>query len=349
MDFGKKIANLRKSQGMTQEDLGKVLNVTYQAVSKWERGESLPDIETMSRIAKYFKVPIDYFVDGEETNAEAAPATAAPAVNAVVGMCTQCGKMLKEEEVHTLSPKILCKACAERLRQESQRQKIAQENRLKEIKDKEIAEQRGHGVDVTLIISFVLSLVAYVLMSVLSFNGNQEDAVGYAVLLFLIPLAVFGYTHSISTAIREFRDNFDEEVGYTRNVSLVAGGAFGLFNLACFLTLYFTTSETTYMYFGIAATILSFTFVSQYMWGGVIQTIFTAGGFTFKLPGFIITLDIDSIIWMIVVKFLLGLLAALVMIITTAIVIIVAIIVSAVTFIPSLISKSYKDTKVAKD
>ena len=77
MDYGKKISYLRKSKGMTQEELGKVLNVTYQAVSKWERGESMPDFAPMSQIAKYFQVPLSYFADGnvevpcEDQNAEA--------------------------------------------------------------------------------------------------------------------------------------------------------------------------------------------------------------------------------------------------------------------------------------
>ena len=59
--LGNKIAALRKSKGITQADLGTYLNISYQAVSKWERGESAPDFETLSKIAKYFNVPINYF------------------------------------------------------------------------------------------------------------------------------------------------------------------------------------------------------------------------------------------------------------------------------------------------
>lgn len=347
-DFGNKISNLRKSKGMTQEDLGKVLNVTYQAVSKWERDESLPDIEMISRIAKYFEVPINYFVDDETAYSTAS--TAAPANNSTyIGVCTVCGKMLKEKEAHTVSPKILCKSCAERQKKANEIKEYEREQRTKAIKDKEIAEQCGHGVDFTLILSLIITAACFIGMTIMSYNDDAENAIGYAVFLFLIPLAAFGYTHSISTAIRDLKTDFDEDIGYTRNVSLISAGAVAVFNLACCLTLYFMTKETTYIYFGIGTTILTFTFVSQYMWGGVIQTIFTAGGFTFKIPGFIITLDIDSVIFMIIAKILLGILAALVMIVTTAIVIIVAVLVSVVTFIPSVISKSYKDTKVKTD
>ena len=158
MDFGKKISALRKAKGMTQEDLGKVLNVTYQAVSKWERDESLPDIEMMSRIAKFFEVPIDYFVDGEETAAASATKAAPDSAPALIGVCTQCGKMLKEGEEHSVTPKIICKSCAERQRKENYEAQIRRENEAKARKDKEIAEQCGHGFDVTLGISLALAI-----------------------------------------------------------------------------------------------------------------------------------------------------------------------------------------------
>ncbi|MDE6399197.1 MAG: helix-turn-helix domain-containing protein, partial [Clostridiales bacterium] len=70
MEYGEKIAALRKEHGMTQAELGNELNVTYQAVSKWERGESYPNFDTLSRIAKLFAVPIGYFEeDGESLRA----------------------------------------------------------------------------------------------------------------------------------------------------------------------------------------------------------------------------------------------------------------------------------------
>ena len=67
--IGEKIAELRKEKGCTQADLGSYLNISYQAVSKWERGESCPDFTTMSKLAQYFSVPISYFEDGGEKGA----------------------------------------------------------------------------------------------------------------------------------------------------------------------------------------------------------------------------------------------------------------------------------------
>ncbi|MCL2816242.1 MAG: helix-turn-helix domain-containing protein [Oscillospiraceae bacterium] len=61
--IGEKIKALRKRDDMTQERLAEVLGVTNQAVSKWESGNSYPDIEYISPIANIFNVTIDYLFD----------------------------------------------------------------------------------------------------------------------------------------------------------------------------------------------------------------------------------------------------------------------------------------------
>jgi len=50
------ITQLRKDQGLSQEDLAQKLFVTRQAVSKWERDESFPESDTLLRIASEFKI-----------------------------------------------------------------------------------------------------------------------------------------------------------------------------------------------------------------------------------------------------------------------------------------------------
>ena len=59
MELGKEIHRLRNSRGITQEALAEALNVTAQAVSKWERGTSMPDVQMLPEIAVYFGVTID--------------------------------------------------------------------------------------------------------------------------------------------------------------------------------------------------------------------------------------------------------------------------------------------------
>ena len=64
--FGKQIADGRKAKGLSQVELAEMLFVTPQAVSKWERGESLPDIFMLARISDIFDIyDIRYFLGGD--------------------------------------------------------------------------------------------------------------------------------------------------------------------------------------------------------------------------------------------------------------------------------------------
>lgn len=57
--IGQTIKQLRKAKGVTQEELARALNLTYQAVSKWENDTAQPDIMMMPPLATYFGVTID--------------------------------------------------------------------------------------------------------------------------------------------------------------------------------------------------------------------------------------------------------------------------------------------------
>ena len=59
MDIGNQIKSLRLAKGVTQEQLAEALRVTPQAVSKWERGESMPDIAKLPELARLLGVAID--------------------------------------------------------------------------------------------------------------------------------------------------------------------------------------------------------------------------------------------------------------------------------------------------
>lgn len=58
-ETGKRISNLRKQKNMTQVELADRLNISYQAVSNWERGESMPDISKLPELAYVFGGSID--------------------------------------------------------------------------------------------------------------------------------------------------------------------------------------------------------------------------------------------------------------------------------------------------
>lgn len=63
--LGENIYNLRKNRKISQEEFADILNTSRQAVSKWERNESKPDIDKLILIAKLFNVSIDNLLDHE--------------------------------------------------------------------------------------------------------------------------------------------------------------------------------------------------------------------------------------------------------------------------------------------
>jgi uncharacterized protein YjbI with pentapeptide repeats len=66
--IGNKIATARKNKNLSQAELAKLIPISPQAVGKWERGESMPDISTLSRLADIFKVDLNYFSDNLQAN-----------------------------------------------------------------------------------------------------------------------------------------------------------------------------------------------------------------------------------------------------------------------------------------
>ena len=66
MEFNEKLQGLRKSKGLTQEELAEILYVSRTAVSKWESGRGLPNIDSLKEISKFFSVSIDDLLSGEK-------------------------------------------------------------------------------------------------------------------------------------------------------------------------------------------------------------------------------------------------------------------------------------------
>ena len=66
MEFNEKLQELRKSRGLTQEELAGALFVSRTAVSKWESGRGYPSIDSLREIARFFSVTIDELIGTEE-------------------------------------------------------------------------------------------------------------------------------------------------------------------------------------------------------------------------------------------------------------------------------------------
>lgn len=87
MEFNNRLYQLRKQKGLSQEKLASRLNVSRQTVSKWEVGDSTPDMEKLVAMSALFDVSLDQLVLGKE-----APQTTVP---------------VKSELVTTISEKVL--------------------------------------------------------------------------------------------------------------------------------------------------------------------------------------------------------------------------------------------------
>lgn len=66
MNFNEKLIQLRKSSGLSQEELGNRLNVARQTVSKWELGSTTPEMEKLIGLSNLFNVSIDELVKEKE-------------------------------------------------------------------------------------------------------------------------------------------------------------------------------------------------------------------------------------------------------------------------------------------
>ena len=62
MTFGEKLQTLRARAGLSQDQLAELLEVSRQAVSKWERNEAMPEAEKIVRISRQFRVSTDYLL-----------------------------------------------------------------------------------------------------------------------------------------------------------------------------------------------------------------------------------------------------------------------------------------------
>lgn len=73
MEFNNRLYELRKRKGLSQEELASRLNVTRQTVSKWEVGDSTPDMEKLTLISDLFEISLDELVLGKKVEPKEVP------------------------------------------------------------------------------------------------------------------------------------------------------------------------------------------------------------------------------------------------------------------------------------
>lgn len=137
LKIGEIIKELRGDKGVSQETLAAVCDVSMQAVSKWENGQSCPDIAFLPLIAEYFQVSIDYLLTGEETDKKYATAGRADEATAecdmgnadAASLAEQIKQMTKEDEdtlyiIQYRNGKILDKRVWEQEKEEQENENV---------------------------------------------------------------------------------------------------------------------------------------------------------------------------------------------------------------------------------
>ena len=272
-DYGTKIAQLRAANRMTQAELGAKLNVTSQAVSKWENGLSEPDIESIRKICQIFDITFDEFFGAEpkqtdqeypqETESTLSP-TIAPATaptqsqSVVLAYCDICDKPLhdpKEYQV-TIEDGVQHTTCIECIPKKEEAKRKAREQQLaaeRKARDEKLAAERKYRQDEEMH-TFKKGLLWGILGAVV--------------------LAVINIIGGIAAK---------DELGVWPIIVMTVLGAYG----------------------GEAM-------VSQFIWGNSVWDVFGFFLRTLKLPGVIFTLSLDGILFLIFVKILGAILSAIV-------------------------------------
>ena len=117
--FGKKLSELRKQKGLSQEQLAYDLNISQSSISNYESGSSNPDLEIAKRISEYFHVPVSYLFSDDKLNFhtnENNGGNSGYMINSTLNVVS--GKLIelyeriireKDEQIESLKEKLLAK------------------------------------------------------------------------------------------------------------------------------------------------------------------------------------------------------------------------------------------------
>lgn len=211
--YGNKITQLRKAANMTQGQLGELLNVSPQAISKWEHNLSEPDLTTIKKISTIFNISLDDFLNIESNivgeyqdsiDADKVAATVSESVtNAVsetiqnqpktLGYCVSCGTIVTKENLGIATPKMTCKKCyAEQLDNEK-----AERTSLLQQKEAQLRSKRKERTKS--ILGAILPTIFFMAIAFLLIANNTDAGTNTA--FFFIALLLSYMSFTLSTEI----------------------------------------------------------------------------------------------------------------------------------------------------
>lgn len=167
-DYGTKIAELRTANKMTQAQLGAMLNVTSQAVSKWENGLSEPDIESIKKMCQIFNISFDEFFGAVKPNdAPAESEQPKQEQQVILAYCEVCDKPMSNPKEYRVSivngiQHTTCLECAAKQDEEARVNKEKQRQREEQARIAEGKRQLRKGMLWGIVGAVVLAAIALV-------------------------------------------------------------------------------------------------------------------------------------------------------------------------------------------
>lgn len=234
-NLGKRITEYRKSANLTQKDLGDRLNVSPQAVSKWENGQAEPDASTIKKLCEIFKISTDELL-GITPPADEAAATAEAAAPQII----------KETVVEQKIINGYCESCK------------------KPVGPGEYVVQGGRGIQ-------------HIYCHECKAKADKAER-------------VYSYSKHKRETVK----------------SLIWGGVAGGIALVAVLVALLVGDPsfpiTATIVISIIAGVVFFSFVMQMFWDGVVNDMFFLFFKSFKMPGVIFTLDVEGLLFLLIVK-----------------------------------------------
>lgn len=191
MNLGEKITELRKHNNVTQEQLGKELNISAQAISKWERNLSEPDLYAIKAMSNIFNVSIDTLInDDKELEFK----------NIIEDKnnyeCSNCHKKYDKSNISQFEPNIICKDCHDKV--EKQINTIVSNNvdtDNNEIEDKDNKKKRWFQS--SLLIKFIISVGISLILMTLSFVFGNINNVDDVIAIIVGTIVIFTFLFQI--------------------------------------------------------------------------------------------------------------------------------------------------------
>lgn len=207
MTVGQKLTFYRRKKSLTQQQLGDMLNISAQAVSKWENDQAEPDILTLKKLSEIYEVSLDRLVSEEDVGEEIPPEINAEDIAAkvgasvreqlkeaqapqAIGFCVACGIAVTEENLGEKTPKVLCRTChAAALKKKAELARLEAEAQRKdaELKERTEAAAKRRTEDLRarrknkLTLSIVLAAIATVIVTTFIVIGASAVGVGAAI------------------------------------------------------------------------------------------------------------------------------------------------------------------------